>query len=188
MLKINKTCTLMVLLLAITACAGGFRNAAGLSRIPPDEFKVVSNAPLTVPPEFILRPPVPGAKRPQEVDVQQQAKSILFESSSKNENSDESKSESIFLKKADAQTADPDIRNLLTQEEVDSAKVEKKKGFFDKMMSFASKNPDKDTVVNAAKEKERIETNKKEDKPVNTGDVPEVQPSSGGLLNNVFGF
>src|ERR1051326_8023507 len=33
----------------------------------PAEFAVESRAPLTIPPDFELRPPAPGASRPQEV-------------------------------------------------------------------------------------------------------------------------
>ncbi len=41
------------------------RSAWTRSRFP-DEFAVESRAPLTIPPEFDLRPPQPGAPRPQE--------------------------------------------------------------------------------------------------------------------------
>ena len=37
----------------------------------PDEFAVESRAPLTVPPDFDLRPPEPGAPRPQEKTAKQ---------------------------------------------------------------------------------------------------------------------
>jgi hypothetical protein len=44
----------------------------------PDEFAVAREAPLVVPPDFALRPPRPGAPRPQEVDAQSQAMQALF--------------------------------------------------------------------------------------------------------------
>lgn len=43
-----------------------FRRAIGMERSAPDEFAVESRAPLTIPPDFDLRPPQPGAPRPQE--------------------------------------------------------------------------------------------------------------------------
>jgi hypothetical protein len=49
----------------LTGCSG-FKQAVGLSPQAPDEFAVESRAPLTVPPEFDLRPPAPGAPRPQD--------------------------------------------------------------------------------------------------------------------------
>ena len=36
------------------------------SKKPPDEFAVVKREPLEMPPDFSLRPPTPGAARPQE--------------------------------------------------------------------------------------------------------------------------
>jgi Protein of unknown function (DUF3035) len=43
----------------------------------PDEFAVESRAPLTIPPEFNLRPPEPGAPRPQEESTEKQAQQII---------------------------------------------------------------------------------------------------------------
>src|SRR6185369_5402368 len=49
----------------------------GLTKRSPDEFQVVSRAPLSMPPDYSLRPPTPGAARPQEGTVQQQAEGIV---------------------------------------------------------------------------------------------------------------
>jgi hypothetical protein len=43
----------------------------------PDEFEVVQRAPLTIPPDFDLRPPKPGSPRPQEVSVDKLAREDL---------------------------------------------------------------------------------------------------------------
>ena len=56
--------------LAATACTSGPRT--------PDEFRVVRKAPLTVPPEYNLRPPTPGSARPQELAPDQQARVAVF--------------------------------------------------------------------------------------------------------------
>src|SRR3546814_9841832 len=44
----------------------------------PDEFAVVSRAPLTVPPDFGLRPPRPGERRPNEVTPREEARSTIL--------------------------------------------------------------------------------------------------------------
>ncbi|MBO0736404.1 MAG: DUF3035 domain-containing protein [Alphaproteobacteria bacterium] len=49
------------------------RKAIGLEQTSPDEFAVESRAPLEMPPDFDLRPPQPGAPRPQEKSSDQQA-------------------------------------------------------------------------------------------------------------------
>ena len=43
-----------------------------------DAFAVSKRAPLTIPPDFALLPPKPGAPRPQEADSSQQALSAMF--------------------------------------------------------------------------------------------------------------
>ena len=48
-------------LAGLAGCSGGTRQALGLVRSSPDEFAVVAKAPLVLPPDFGLRPPIPGA-------------------------------------------------------------------------------------------------------------------------------
>jgi hypothetical protein len=49
-----------------------------LTRERPDEFAVQRQAPLVVPPDFELVPPIPGAPRPTEGTAAQQALEALF--------------------------------------------------------------------------------------------------------------
>lgn len=69
--------TLTASLLALAACSS-VRTGVGLDRITPDEFLTVSTAPLTVPPEYGLRPPAPGQPRPQELAPESAARQILL--------------------------------------------------------------------------------------------------------------
>jgi hypothetical protein len=62
--------------LLLPGCTG-FERAIGLEKVTPDEFAVESRAPLTVPPEFDLRPPQPGAPRPQEASASDQARKVI---------------------------------------------------------------------------------------------------------------
>ena len=54
-----------------------FRQLVGMDRVGPDEFAVESRAPLTIPPEFDLRPPQPGAPRPQEATAADKARKVI---------------------------------------------------------------------------------------------------------------
>ena len=73
------------ILLAVTGfCSGillsgctGLKRDIGLAPAAPDEFAVESRAPLTIPPEFDLRPPTPGAPRPQEVAAADKARKAI---------------------------------------------------------------------------------------------------------------
>jgi Protein of unknown function (DUF3035) len=62
--------------LPIAGCTD-FKKTMGLEPTLPDEFAVESRAPLTLPPDFELRPPAPGAPRPQEKAANQQAKQVI---------------------------------------------------------------------------------------------------------------
>ena len=53
------------------------RRIVGMDRVGPDEFAVESRAPLTIPPEFELRPPQPGAPRPQEGTAADKARKVI---------------------------------------------------------------------------------------------------------------
>lgn len=63
--------------LLLSGC-GALRDTFGANKHSPDEFAVVRNVPLVVPPDFELRPPRPGEKRPQEMDSETQAIAALF--------------------------------------------------------------------------------------------------------------
>src|SRR5437763_16868061 len=62
--------------LALGGCSA-FENLGGGKKVSPDEFKIVSHSPLTMPPNAELRPPSPGEPRPQEVTPADQAKEAL---------------------------------------------------------------------------------------------------------------
>jgi hypothetical protein len=65
-----------VVILSLPGCSS-LRQAVGLDQTGPDEFAVESRAPLTIPPEFDLRPPQPGAPRPQEVTATDKARRLI---------------------------------------------------------------------------------------------------------------
>jgi hypothetical protein len=68
----------MLTLLPIVGCARGtVQDALGMGKRSPDEFAVVKRAPLIVPPDFDLRPPEPGAPRPNVGSTADQARVAL---------------------------------------------------------------------------------------------------------------
>jgi hypothetical protein len=56
----------------------------GSRRSGPDEFGVVTRAPLSQPPDYALRPPRAGAHRPNEVSPRDEARSQLLRVSTRN--------------------------------------------------------------------------------------------------------
>ncbi|MFD1610754.1 DUF3035 domain-containing protein [Sphingomonas tabacisoli] len=87
--------------LTLAGCGGG-----GLNRARPDEFAVARRAPLVVPPDFALKPPSPGAPRPQEADSSTQALQAMFGGPAAR-----SAPETATLGNAGAARAEPGIRS-----------------------------------------------------------------------------
>ncbi|HTW54462.1 MAG TPA: DUF3035 domain-containing protein [Stellaceae bacterium] len=64
----------------LTMLLGGCSNwkqTLGIEPVSPDEFAIESRAPLTLPPDFNLRPPEPGAPRPQETSMASKAQGVV---------------------------------------------------------------------------------------------------------------
>src|ERR1700742_186662 len=65
-------------LLLLGGCSGdGLARTFGLTRDAPDEYTVTTRAPLSMPPDYNLRPPRPGQARPQEQSEREQAAEAL---------------------------------------------------------------------------------------------------------------
>jgi len=155
---------------ALVAAAGlagcnSTRHALGITKVTPDEFRVVSKAPLVVPPDYGLRPPAPGEPRPQELQPESAARTALLGAREAQVRSD---GEKMLVAKAGSEKADPLIRYVVDDEFGDVA--HKEKGFADRVMFWRGKKaPDvgQDTPapVDAATEQSRI-TALTGDKPV----------------------
>ena len=119
---------------ALVAAAGlagcsSTRSALGMTKVTPDEFRVVSKAPLVVPPDYALRPPAPGEPRPQELQPESAARVALL---GQREAQTRSDGEKLLVAKAGADKADPLIRYVVDDET--GALAHKEKGFADKVM------------------------------------------------------
>src|ERR1700760_2942128 len=66
--------------LSLSAC-DSLRREAGMTKQAPDEFAVVTKAPLIIPPDFNLHPPAPGAPPLNQLDPTDSAQTALFSSS-----------------------------------------------------------------------------------------------------------
>ena len=163
------------------------REALGLNKKQPDEFAVVTRAPLVVPPEATLRPPRPGAPRPQEYQPSEQAQVALFDdvkTRADDRGGKLSQAELAFLHQAGAARADPNIRLLLRQES--SAYASRDSGFVDRLMLWRETPPEV-KVVDATKEAERLRDNAAAGQTVTEGETPVViERKEKALLEDVF--
>ena len=119
---------------ALVAAAGlagcqSTQKALGMSKVTPDEFRVVTKAPLVVPPDYALRPPAPGEPRPQELQPESAARNALLGQREAEQRSD---GEKLLVAKAGAEKADPLVRYVVDDEFGDIA--HKEKSFADRVM------------------------------------------------------
>lgn len=114
----NKLSSLVILSLAavtLGACSSA-KDQLGLTRSAPDEFAVVKRAPLELPPDYSLRPPRPGAPRPQEQNINEQARETVFGGSNEARKAAPASGESALLQEAGATHTDPAIREVIDRE------------------------------------------------------------------------
>lgn len=170
----------------LTACSGNVKENLGLKRDAPDEFRVISKPPLSIPPNFNLRPPREGESALPQSAMRDEAKEILFAPEGQENAVTKNNGEEILLQKIGIGSGDPDIRKVLHEEQQQySPEEEENKGFFKKILS---KNPAEkpDPIVNAKKESKRIRDNVKNNKPITKGETPTVQPGGKGVLQNIL--
>lgn len=98
--------------IGLSACENTKRQL-GLERQAPDEFAVVKRAPLEMPPDYSLRPPQPGAPRPQETAPQDQARQAVFGNTSNTAQAPASGEAALLQQVGGAQ---PGIREVVDQE------------------------------------------------------------------------
>lgn len=121
-----------ILLAAVAATASGcagFRKAVGGGKNPPDEFAIATKAPLVVPPDYALRPPKPGEARPRELSAAERARQVLLGDQNA---APPTEGEQHLLVKANAMTADPNIRAVLDIET--GQRVSKDRSFANQLM------------------------------------------------------
>lgn len=170
--------------LSLSGCGGGdgIREALGYTKDAPDEFTIVTKAPLVVPPDFSLRPPRPGAPSPREAQPEALAESLLLGSQSGTTAAD--KGEQILLAKAGASRADSSIRNVIDEE---TRSLKAKQDTFTNDVLFWKKQPDPAIrTVDAAGEAKRIRQNEALGLPVTEGDTPEEEEDEGGIFDYLF--
>ncbi|MBY0566277.1 MAG: DUF3035 domain-containing protein [Hyphomonadaceae bacterium] len=148
----NKTMTLVALAAAAaaTSACGTISQVTGSARQSPDEFRVVTQAPLTLPPDYSLRPPRPGEARPYEREPGAEARAALF---GDNVGVDASAGERAFVTAAGAQTADDEIRETIDYETQNV--VRRDQGFVDRVLAFGGSG-DQAAPLNPEEEERRL--------------------------------
>lgn len=205
-MKILHTTTLALVCLGLTACSSGsVQETLGLERSAPDEFKVLSRPPLSVPPEFNLRPPGDTAgAAPSVQSAHEKAENLIRQDGEGNvyalpsgkadtavmpvqlsTPSQPESAEAQLLKNAGADKADTGVREELIEEKIDRQIKSEEKDWWDSMWSW-SEEGEAEPVIDAKGETQRIQTNEEQGKPVNQGDIPEYRKDR-STWDRIFG-
>lgn len=178
--RLSQAAVLGMIALALGACSV-FTN----QKNPPDEFAVLTKAPLVIPPDYALRPPKSGQATPAELEVQARARQSVFGRRDIDPELLEGQTagEQALLSKAGAIDADPKIREVLGQEV--AALSSDDTSFTDRIL-FWQEDPTGISVVDADEEAERLRKNETEGRPATDGDTPSIDEDSGGFLGGIF--
>jgi hypothetical protein len=169
----------------------------------PDEFSVYSRAPLSIPPEFKLRPPSPGAARPQEVEPREQAEKIIwgkdqqvsagnFLSRSGNQRGGNvqrstqplSPGEKALVVQSGADKADPEIRAIVNRESV--VPIAGSKTIANKVLFWRDAKKEV-SIIDPGKENKRIRDKQAAGKPITSEGVPVIdQEIDRGFLDKLL--
>jgi hypothetical protein len=164
--------------LSLTACSGDLERTFGLTRDAPDEFTVTTRAPLSMPPDFAVTPPRPGASRPQELSATQAAEAALVPTAVlDNQAGPDSAGQQALVNEA-GPAAPADIRDKLNAEQQLDAPH---RGLTERLM-FWKTPPAPGTPLDPSKESQRLREDAALGQSPTVGQTPIIQdkkPSSG---------
>jgi hypothetical protein len=186
----TKGLALVTALLLVGGCQG-IKEDLGIGvKRPPDEFTIYSRAPLSLPPDYALRPPASAsstaasqAATPRETARQAMLGAGAASTVAASSGSGSSPGLQALLQRIGAATAKSDIRAQVNRETTILAEADQ--SFVERLM-FWSNTPDPATVVDASQESRRIQENQALNKPLTEGETPTIRRKPKALLEGIF--
>ena len=170
--------------LLLSGCGGDdVSRTFGLQRDAPDEFQVTTRAPLSMPPDFTLRAPRPGAARPQEATARGAAEAVLAPQPALGAREAALTPGTSALIAAAGPAAPADIRGTVEQE---SSLERPSRGFVDRLMFWRSPSQPAGLAVDPAREAQRLRENAALGQNVTEGDSRIIQPKSRSIFDRLF--
>lgn len=168
-----KKALLMAAVVGTLAGCSNVKQTMGVGRHSPDEFTVVKRAPLTLPPEYTLRPPGEAAA-PTASQPLHQARTVLLGERVSPE-AEVGGGEVVLLQKAGAQEANPEVRRLIDRE--NGIIAIENRTVAERLIFWKDSEPKLPTpsIVDAPAETERLRQNAQQGLPANAGDVPVIE-------------
>ncbi len=170
--------TSAALAISLGACSQ-IRETVSVQKKAPDEFAVVRNAPLSVPPTYDLRPPQPGARAITQIDPRREAEQATFSQQVATANPNrpvaDSAGEEALLRSLKTVNTPADIRQQVDEESAILAADNR--NFVERLM-FWRDQPTPGTEVDAQKEQQRIQQNSALGLPPEIGSTPTIERKS----------
>ena len=180
--------------LALGGCSA-FENLGGGKKVSPDEFKIVSHSPLTMPPNAELRPPRPGEPRPQETSPADQAKEALSPTLAARVHANtpqpgkaappragDASEQALVQRASTGVSVDPNIRARVNRDT--RVIADENTSFIDSLIFWQDKQP-QGTVVDPVKEQQRLRDAQASGKPSSAA-TPTIERRKRGLLEGIF--
>lgn len=178
----------MTLAGAVLAGCESAKTAFGGGKNAPDEFVVYKRPPLSLPPEYGLRPPQPGADRPQKVSPIDEARTAILGKSraaarQRPQDGGASPGLQALIARTGGDKTEPDIRRIVNRES--SVLAEEDEIFVNKLIFWVDDKNQPGAVIDPKKEQQRIMSNQALGKPINEGQTPQIKrkPARKGLLD-----
>ena len=164
------------------------RSALGQTKSGPDEFAVYSRAPLSLPPDYGLRPPAPGTARPQEVEPRNEARRAVLGAKDAARAGGAAPAGSspgiqVLLRNLGTPDANPNIRATINRETTILAEEDKS---FAEAVMFWNTPTQYGSLVNPTEEAKRIRENQALGRPITEGEVPTIERKNEALLEGIF--
>jgi len=161
--------------LVLGGCASTSK-ATGSSRVGPDEFRVLTKAPLEIPPEYNVIPPRPGDQRPQDLAASQAVRIAMLGGGG---SSAATLGEQALIAQARGDLTDSSIRAQLDAET--NRQVAKSSSFTDRVLFWRDGDTyiEEGTMLDADAEAERLRREQSAASATGGGDVVIRKKSSG---------
>ncbi len=178
-----------IILFSVAALLGGcesFNKAFGYAKNAPDEFAVYSRAPLSLPPDYGLRPPRPGATGNATLATPSGGGllDVLKKKQAPTQKVPAGPGVQALLRETGALDADPNIRATIDRET--SLITKDNKGVTERILFFGAGSSA--SVIDPVKESRRIRENQALGKPITAGETPTIErkQKKKSLLEGLF--
>ncbi|MEO9190716.1 MAG: DUF3035 domain-containing protein [Acetobacteraceae bacterium] len=177
--------TLLGAAILLSGCGGNndLSRSFGFTRDAPDEFTVTTQAPLSMPPDFSLRPPRPGAARPQTRSEEMAAAEALDPQIALGGSA--ASGLTAGQQALIAQVGPPAPANVASQVDRQALANKPSRGFIDRLMFWRTPRQPGE-VVDAQQESDRLRHDAALGQSPAAGPTPIIQSKPKGLLEGLF--